>query len=215
MQLNRYFKLALTTLVLAASTAQAAYVERYSGIQPGALTFTGNTIGLGKAAGGSANPGTGQSIGGYIAEGQAGQHLTYGVPSSNNWLLNKSYATLQIPAGATVLYAELIWGGSYSYGTQFRTLAERDGAVTFQTPLGTNNVLPDNLTKADLGTIVGAGGTCTGTTVPCFYVRSANVTNFVQGIGPGSHRIDVGKIPATIGASERNLNNGGWTLAVA
>ena len=214
MQLHRYFKLALTTLVLAASTAQAAYNLRYTTIAPGAVTFTGNTIGLNKASG-SNNPGTSQAIGAYIAEGQgAATYSGHPAPTTSNWLLNRSTATLNIPAGATVLYAELIWGGSYSYGTQFRTLAERNGNVDLITPLGTTSVASDTLTRSDLGTIGGSGGTCSSTT-PCFYVRSANVTTIVQALGTGVMPISVGKIPATIGASENNLNTGGWTLAVA
>lgn len=214
MQLHRYFKLALTTLVLAASTAQAAYNLRYTTIAPGAVTFTGNTIGLNKASG-SNNPGTRQAIGAYIAEGQgAATYSGHPAPTTSNWLLNRSTATLNIPAGATVLYAELIWGGSYSYGTQFRTLAERNGNVDLITPLGTTSVASDTLTRSDLGTIGGSGGTCTSST-PCFYVRSQNVTTLVQSLGTGAIPISVGRIPATIGATENNSNTGGWTLAVA
>ena len=97
MQLHRYFKLALTTLVLAASTAQAAYNLRYTTIAPGAVTFTGNTIGLNKASG-SNNPGTSQAIGAYIAEGQgAATYSGHPAPTTSNWLLNRSTATLNIP----------------------------------------------------------------------------------------------------------------------
>lgn len=201
----------LSLLVLAGS-AHAAYNLRYSTIAPGALTFTGNTIGLDKANN-SNNPGTSMAIGAYIAEGQgAATYSGHPAPTSANWLLNRSNATLTIPAGATVLYAELIWGGSYSYGGQFRSLAERNGAVDFITPSGTNSVTPSGATAVDLNS--GTGGTCSGNP-PCFYVRSQDVTTIVQALGTGTIPLSVGKIPATIGASENNLNTGGWTLAVA
>jgi uncharacterized repeat protein (TIGR01451 family) len=200
-------------LALLAGQAQAAYNLVYTTTQSGAMTFTGNTIGLNKGAS-TINKGTSQAIGGYIAEGQAGNYANYDPPSTGNWTLNRSFANLTVPAGMEVVYAELIWGGSYSYGGEFRTLAERDGAVTMITPQGSNSVSPSAGTKADLGT-AGSGGTCSTTSPPCFYVRSANVTTIIKALGSGTHRIDVGSIPATIGASENNLNTGGWTLAVA
>lgn len=199
-------------LALLATQAQAAYNLRYTTIAPGAMTFTGNTIGLDKASN-SNNPGTSMAIGAYIAEGQGtATYSGHPAPTTSNWLLNRSAATLNIPAGATVLYAELIWGGSYSYGGQFRSLAERNGAVDFITPQGTNSVSPDAATAVDLNS--GTGGSCSGNP-PCFYVRSQNVTSIVQALGTGAIPISVGKIPSTIGASENNLNTGGWTLAVA
>ena len=210
---------AFLPLALLAGQAQAAYNLRYTNTAPGAMTFTGNTIGLDSRSGTNNPPAVGaagrQSIGAYIAEGDPGSYSGHPVPSSNDWTKNRSSAVLRIPAGATVLYAELIWGGSYSYGGQFRTVTERNGNVDFITPLGTNSVPSDTATRSDLGTIGGTGGTCSTTSPPCFYVRSANVTSTVQALGVGNHTVSVGRIPATMGSGENNLNTGGWTLAVA
>ena len=209
---------AFLPLALLAGQAQAAYNLRYTTTAPGAMTFTGNAIGLDSVSNSNNPPTTGagrQSIGAYIAEGDPGSYSGHPVPSSNDWTKNRSSAVLRIPAGATVLYAELIWGGSYSYGTQFRTVADRNGNVDFITPLGTNSVPSDTATRSDLGTIGGTGGTCSTTSPPCFYVRSANVTSTVQALGVGNHTVSVGRIPATMGSGENNLNTGGWTLAVA
>lgn len=200
----------LLPLALLATQAQAAYISRYEVTTAGALTFTGNTIGLNKASGNN-NPGTTGSIGAYIAEGQAGSYSTHPAPTTDNWTLNRSNAILTIPAGSTVLYAELVWGGSYAYGGQVRTLAERNGAVSFNTPLGTNGIPPDATTSVDFG----ASSATACTTEPCRYIRSANVTSLVQALGAGAHTVSLGRIPATIGASENNNNTGGWTLAVA
>lgn len=199
-------------LALLATQAQAAYNLRYEATAPGALTFTGNTIGLNKLNN-SNNPGTAGSIGAYIAEGQAGTFSGHPAPTSSDWTLNRSNAILTIPAGATVEYAELIWGGSYAYGGQVRTLAERNGAVIFNTPPSSTSVSPDPITSVDFGALNG-GGTACGTN-PCRYIRSANVTSLVQALGSGTHTVSLGRIPATIGASENNNNTGGWTLAVA
>ncbi len=191
-----------------ASVAQAAYVQRFSTINNGAITFTGNTIGLNKAAGTNA-PGTAGSIGTFIAAGAATQDGTYPVGTTASWAADASRAVLSIPAGSTVLYAELIWSGSYSYGGE-NVSASINNSVSFITPLGTNSVAPAAASSQTLG-VAGAGGTCT--TVPCYYVRSANVTALVQAAGAGTYT--VGGIPATQSNTEDNANAGGWTLAVA
>ena len=102
-----------------------------------------------------------------------------------------------IPAGATVLYAELIWGGSYNYGSENVT-ASLGNAVKFTTPDGVvHSVSPAAATTFTL-------------TNPNFCVRSQDVTSFVT--APGSYI--TGAVPATQTTSEDNANNAGWTLAV-
>ena len=195
-------------LLGAASISHAAYVNRFTTITNGAVTFTGNTIGLNKQAGANA-PGTSGAIGTFIAStNPTSVDGTYPLGTTATWQANASQATLVVPAGGTVLYAELIWSGSYSYGGE-NVSAFLNNNVTFNTPLGANSVAPAAATSQTLG----AGrnnGTCS--TTPCFYVRSANVTALVLAAGAGSYR--VGGIPATQGDAEDNSNTGGWTLAV-
>lgn len=193
-------------LLGAASISHAAYVNRFSTIANGAVTFTGNTIGLNKQAGANA-PGTSGSIGTFIAANNpTSVDGTYPAGTTAAWLSNASQAVLVVPTGSTVLYAELIWSGSYSYGGE-NVSAVLNNSVTFRTPLGTNSVAP--ATAQTLGA-AGTNGTCA--TTPCYYVRSANVTAQVQAAGAGSYT--VGGIPATQGDAENNSNTGGWTLAV-
>ena len=219
MKLHRYFKLALTTLVLAASTAQAAYNLRYTTTAPGAVTFTGNTIGLDYRRNNANTPPTttqdgAQSMGAFIAEGQTGRYGTHPIPTSNSIALNRSSAVLRIPPGATVLYAELIWGGTYQNGTQTAlTTTVLNSPVGLQLgAAASQDISPDPATAQ-----VGAGASGVG-----YYVRSQNVTSIVQGLGTGAIPISVGKIPALIGGSAQGSgadsggsNSGGWTLAVA
>ena len=47
--------------------------------------------------------------------------------------LNGSEASLSLPAGAYVLYAELVWGGLYKFGS-VDISARTDDAVTFTAP---------------------------------------------------------------------------------
>jgi large repetitive protein len=213
--LNKLFTTQTVTAVVLAcifalgtTPIYAAYVQRYSTINNGAITFTGNTIGLNKTAGAN-TPGTSGAIGTFIAAGAATQDGTYPVGTTSTWQANASRAVLTIPAGSVVLYAELIWSGSYSYGGE-NVSASLGTNVTFATPLGTNSVAPVAATAQTLG-VAGAAGTCT--TIPCYYVRSANVTALVQAAGAGTYT--VGGIPATQGNAEDNANTGGWTLAVA
>jgi uncharacterized repeat protein (TIGR01451 family) len=205
-------------------TAAAAYQLRYSTITTGALTFTGNTLGLSKAANINA-PGTSHGIGTFISTNPALRDGTYPFNATTgttaNWALDSSAATLTMPPGSTVRYAELIWSGSYSYGGE-DVSAALNNSISFIAPGGqTFIVAPDAATAQTLGTRDGAGRCTTDPDVPpagfvvtpCFYIRSANVTAQVQAGGAGAYT--TGGIPATQGDSENFKNNAGWTLAVA
>jgi large repetitive protein len=191
--------------------AHAVYINRYSTIANGAVTFTGNTIGLNKAANTNA-PGTSMAIGTFIAANGTSVDGTYPVGTTATYTANGSSAVLSIPTGSTVLYAELIWSGSYSYGGESR-VGVLGNPVTLVTPVATASVPPSNATSQTLGTPGATVGTCA--TAPCYYVRSADVTNLVRAAGTGSLSFSVQGIPATQSDSENNANNGGWTLAVA
>jgi large repetitive protein len=196
--------------------AQAAYVKRLSTITTGAITFTGNTLGLSKQSAANA-PGQFDAIGAFISTNTALRDGTYPFGTTADWHLNSSAANLNLPAGSTVLRAELIWSGSYSYGGE-NVGATLDTPVSLTTPGGaTFQVTPDPATSNILGGPDGAGGCPTDpvpsppATIPCFYVRSADVTARVQASGAYT----VGGVPGTQGTADLYHNNAGWTLAVA
>src|SRR5215211_6764588 len=112
--------------------AHAAYVNRLSTIANGAITFTGNTLGLSKNPTTNA-PGTSDAIGAFISTNTALRDGTYPFGTTADWHQNSSAANLTIPAGSTVIKAELIWSGSYSYGGE-NVLAAIDTPVSFTTP---------------------------------------------------------------------------------
>jgi uncharacterized repeat protein (TIGR01451 family) len=206
------------TGLFSAGPARAAYVSRFSTLANGAITFTGNTLGLSKQANANA-PGTNDGIGTFISTNSALRETTYPAGSTGDWRLNSSSATLAMPAGSTVLYAELIWSGSYSYGGE-DVSAFLDTPISFTIPGGSLRTLQgDPLTASTLGQKSGTG-TCTtdpdvATTnpiIPCFYVRSANVTDLVGAVGAGVYT--VGGVPATQSDAENSRSNAGWTLAV-
>lgn len=167
----------------------------------GAITFTGNTLGLSRSEV-SGVPGTSDSIGAFVTTNTALRYGTYPFGTTDNYLLNSSSAVLNLPAGSSVLYAELIWGGTYVNGTTNLTAAINN-PVSFATPAGTSNVSPDSATS----NIFDLGGGALG------YVRTANVTSLVQQGGAGTYT--TGRVVGTLVISnDPTANNAGWTLGV-
>jgi uncharacterized repeat protein (TIGR01451 family) len=183
--------------LLAGPRAEAAYVQVYSTIQKGAVTFTGNTLTL--------NSLTISGQGGAFIAANLNTQLTTpnyagvlpAAPPGTTlaWASNASKASLAVPIGATVLYAELIWSGTIG---SLATAVYDTQAVSFTTPSGsTYSIVPSGATKGSSGT---------------YYTRSANVTGLVQLGGSGTYT--VGGVPAQI-ATSGSTDAAGWTLAVA
>ncbi|WP_336780230.1 DUF7507 domain-containing protein [Paenibacillus illinoisensis] len=167
----------------------------------GAITFTGNTLGLSRSDAAGV-PGTQDSIGAFTTTNTAASFGTYPQGTTNLYQNNSSAAILVLPPGSTVFYAELIWGGSYINGNVNLSSAINN-PVTFITPAGTSSVTPDPATynQFDLGN--GAAG----------YVRSANVTTLVQNGGAGTYI--TGAVVGTIVINnDATANHAGWTLGV-
>ena len=178
---------------LLAGPAQAAYVQVYSTIQKGAVTFTGNTLELNGTAGASGTPGNAGTGGAFIAVGSPGKCGTFPVGTTCTWPNDASSAVLNVPIGATVLHAELIWSGTIGAltGAQINT------PITFTTPSGSSYTITPSATTA------GSSGT--------YYTRSADVTGFVQSGLSGTYT--AGGVPA--GSTAGTTDAAGWTLAVA
>ncbi|WP_369361872.1 tandem-95 repeat protein, partial [Priestia megaterium] len=173
------------------------YVNRFLTNANGAVTFTGNTFGLNKQANANA-PGTAGSIGTFFSVNPSSIDGSFPTGTTANYLQNSSSAVLRLPSTTTqILYAELIWGGSYLYGGE-DVSAALNNAVTFITPTRTVSVQPDTATRFTL------------TTSSFYYVRSANVTNLISQAGMYA----VLGVPGTQSTTENNANAAGWTLAV-
>lgn len=168
----------------------------------GAVTFTGNTLGLSRSET-TGVPGTQDSIGAFSTVNTSSTFGTYPAGTTSLYQSNSSAAILTLPAGSTVLYAELIWGGSYINGN-VNLSAVINNPVSFTTPAGnTVSVSPDAATAntVDLG-----GGASA-------YVRSANVTSIVQAAGAGTYT--TGGVAGTIVITgDSTANHAGWTLGV-
>ena len=206
-------------LLVTTDIANAAYVNRATKTVRGAITFTGNSLGLdsngGAIGAGTNSPGTVGSIGAFTTTNTALQVANYPAGTTMNWTLNSANAELTLPPGSVVEYAELIWSGTYAYGGQ-DVRASLNNSISFQTPSGSYTIAPDPTTAQTLGVFTGtAPAVCTPAATLagnfCRYVRSADVTGQVS-IGK-SGTYTVGGVPSTAGGDQNN-NAAGWTLAV-
>lgn len=183
------------------------FIERYTNVKNGGILFCGNTLGLSKIANQTA-PGTEGSIGAFTSLNTALQVGTFPQGTTLDYTLNGSRANLNLPAGSTVLYAELVWGGLFrSENNNISSLI--NNSIKFTTPLGSNTIAPDAATAQTFNIDVDE------TTIG-FYVRTANVTNLVQASLSGSYSVE--SVPALIEAIDnvtQDTNHAGWTLAVA
>lgn len=184
-------------------------INRFSVIECGAMTFTGNTLGLSQQINVN-EAGTSGSIGAFTTVDTTMQVPTFPQGTTLNISENSSAAELMIPSGSSVLYAELIWGGNYLSRDE-NIITSIDTPVTFIDP--NNNVYtiaPDVLTSNEEIFTAGNPPVERG-----FYMRSADVTTIVQNSGAGTYI--TGNVPGLLDPilqSTANTNHAGWTLAV-
>lgn len=190
-------------LLLFTVSLEAVYILRYTTIDNGGISYTGNTLGLTKLVGQN-QPGTSDSDGAFITTDLSQQVGTYPPGTTLTWQQNRSTAVLDLPAGSTVLYAELIWSGSYGFEGQI-TGNEPNTPITMITPDSVSHTITPDPATAQAA--VTPGFTNSGN-----YTRSANVTAIVQAAGVGTYT--VGGIAATISGLDDTHNAAGWTLAV-
>jgi len=182
----------------------SVYILRFTTTDNGGILFTGNTLGLSKAPGVN-QPGTQDSIGAFITIDNSLQVGNYLPGTTLAWQQDSSTAFLDLPANSTVLYAELVWSGSFGFNNQI-TGDTFNTPVTLIDPLGHSFAIPPDPTTSQMA--ITPGFTNAGD-----YTRSADVTAIVQAAGGG--RYIVGGVPATVSALDDLHNAAGWTLAVA
>lgn len=181
--------------------------NRFSTTTNGALAITGNTLGLSKISNQN-RAGTIGAIGTFITTNTALQVPTFPAGTTLNYTQNSSTAILNIPAGSTILYAELIWGGNYLSRDQNIT-SVLGNPVSFTTPVSTYSITPSAVTASNQTFV-------SGSITFGFYTRSADVTSLIQAGGSGSYT--TGSVPGLvdpIDASNGTINSAGWTLIVA
>jgi hypothetical protein len=202
----------LSALTVTVGRVGAETVTVYSATVRGGITQTGNTLGL--SHGTNVNgPGTRGSIGTFLTTDEASVDLVPSNPANPwfagttaDWRLNASAARLDLPPAATVLHAELVWGGSFAYVEDVSANLDTSVGLTHESA-DTLAVAPDPATAVTLDFISGLGFSVK------YYVRSADVTAFVAAAGPGF--FEVSGVPATQHESDNSLSAAGWVLVVA
>jgi uncharacterized repeat protein (TIGR01451 family) len=185
--------------VLGVSNTNPGYKRRFTVNTQGGLIFTGNTITLSRA-----NPGNG-TAGTFMSFDPNSRDGDYGPGTTNDWRQNATYFNLNLPAGSSVLYAELIWGGNYLFNNNDQT-NQINSPVRFFTPRGeTPRISPDPVTQAR----------SIDDERPSFnnYFNSQNVTSLVRDGGNGQY--GCGAILGIVDNANDTSNYAGCTLAVA
>ncbi len=199
----------LAFVAVSASRAEAQEL-RFSDTVPGNVIAVGNTLGLSKQINFN-GPGTSDAIGTFITldglsmdtDAPAGT-LPWPLGTTSDWTENGSTATLTLPLESEVLYAELVWGGSYAYGNEDVT-AMLDTPVTLTFGNDSLSVAPDPATA----TTIAQDGSFTIR----YYMRSAEVTDFIAQHGTGTYAVE--GVPATQASNINQLNAAGWSLVLA
>jgi MYXO-CTERM domain-containing protein len=198
-------------LSFAAHDAEAQQL-RFSTTAPGGIAATGNTLGLSKA-GGVNGPGIHDSIGTFISLDSSSyddepfvETNPWPAGTTYDWTQNGSTAVLVLPDRSEVLYAELVWSGSYYYDPE-DVSAFLDDAVVLTVGGESIDVSPDGATAQTFEETSYTGFAAN------YYIRSADVTAFISQQGGGTY--SVSGVPATQNTAIDSLSAAGWTLVVA
>lgn len=193
-------------------TSASASDLRFNTTAAGNVVATGNTLGLAKQMNQN-GPGTEDSIGTFItldALSVDNHPVNLGNPwfanTTDDFTVNSSAADLVLPLESEVLYAELVWGGSTYYGVE-DVRAFLDDPVVLSFGGDTIDVDPDPATPLDIDEVSAQAFFAR------YYMRTADVTDFVAAHGAGEYV--VGGVPGTQDSGINSLNAAGWTLVVA
>ncbi|EDS76844.1 conserved repeat domain protein [Clostridium botulinum C str. Eklund] len=169
----------------------------------GAITFTGNSLGLSKTPD-SQDMGTASAIGAYITTNTSDIVSTYPNGTTLSYTSNSSSARLTIPEGSTILRAEIIWGGTCQVQYEDHISELFNFKLQFITP--SQSITIDKSAIDGRRMEPSDDGSCT------FYTNWANVTEYVRNTMSGIYTVS-----GAIGTTQQNnnsYNSCGWTLAV-
>jgi uncharacterized repeat protein (TIGR01451 family) len=172
-----------------ASFQVRGFSPRFSVNAQGAITLVGNTL----ASCSSAAAGCAQARNATAAPASSNNNnswtMAYVDVDGDSSTINSSSATLSLPAGSSVLFAELTWGGE-------STSAQR-GVASFRVP-GAGYVAV-SATRVDVDTAANR------------YSAVADVTPLVAGLTNPNGTYWVGNVQSTVGATDKYA---AWALVV-
>lgn len=190
---------------LALSLPSTATSLRFSETAAGSVIAVGNTLGLSKAVGSNA-PGTSDAIGAFTTLNAGSSVGGYPAGTTLDWTANGSTGRLNLPDEAEVLYAELVWGGKWKIGND-NVGNFLESPVTLSAAGASLQVTPSPATRETLDYPAAGGWQI------AYYLRSADVTSFVQ--RHGREMYSVQGVPAVATGASNTLAAAGWTLIVA
>jgi len=192
----------LLPMVSAAAYAQSPV---WTGSVQGAMTVTGNTLGLDATATGATYPGDMDGIGTFIADPgpfSAVQDAGYPVGTTSKWTENGSTAFLDVPGNAPIVRAQLVWSCSTKVGEIVPDPSlGTSSTVMLRLPDGSNHVVAPAGAVTDL-TLVNADHQ--------YYQRWADVTSLVTQGGPGPYTVS--KVYGVAAPGFNYVTGCGWTL---
>lgn len=184
-----------------------AIITRFQTNTRGALYLTGNTLGL---SGNNGVPSAIGNVGAFITTSTTlptptGWGAIVNVPAGENttlnWQENSSSAFLNLPAGAAVLYAELIWASAIRNETQDLSSLQNTN-ITLMAPDGTTTLIAPDPASSQTVTVTG----------PIVYMtRSNSITSIIQQKGNGKYTVY--GVPAARSGSSACC--AGWTIVIA
>jgi len=183
-----------------------SFAPRFSANVAGDITFIGNSLETcPSTAVNCAN--ARQGVGSVVNNNDF--NMTYIDVDADTTTFNSSRASLNLPAGAQVLFAGLYWGADLSAGTNGRAAP---------TPANNRNIkfqVPGSLTYLDLGPNLPAGNpygcselgrSAFGATIN--YAAFCDVTPLVQSAGNGGYTV------ANVQAGTGENRYAGWSMAI-
>lgn len=148
-----------------------AIINRYNTTIRGSVVMTGNTMGL--AQGGGSVTNISNFATGIITPPAGGTTTTSSA--------NSSQGKLVLPAGASVVYAELNWGGNAANGTP--TPAPYNNSIQLTDPLNITTTIAVNSATTQVTATPTPGGYA-------LYNQSVDVTTVVKNAGAGFYRFN-------------------------
>jgi len=199
--------LALLPALLGADALAQAPV--WTGSVQGAMTVTGNTLGLDASAAAATYPGDMDGIGTFIADPNtfaSAQDAGYPVGTTALWTQNGSRAYRDMPADAPVVRAQLVWSCSTQAGAAVPDPSlGTSNTATLRLPDGSTHVVaPDLNGEVTNLQLVSANYT--------YYQRWADVTALINQGGPGAYTVS--RVYGVPTADSSYVTGCGWTLFV-
>ena len=200
----RKSKFVFVALLLSSATASATPVLRYQTDLHGSFVMFGNTEGQDCGSGVSPLLGTVGACGNNTSDTApdifwSADHNTVG--NGNAWAdksitsaVARSTSVLNLPAGATVVYARLYWSAEYN-GVGTTATLERRGVFSQLITADANSRLTESSTGYK------------------FYQSSADITSIVQQYGVGDYRVGNFASVSPVNRSDQ-INYMGWSVAV-